>query len=70
MPDISMCSGDGCPIKERCHRFTATPNEYRQSYFVNPPYENGKCVYYWGDAHENLMKELEEIVKHQNKSDE
>lgn len=25
MPDISMCSGDGCPIKEKCYRHMATP---------------------------------------------
>lgn len=69
MPDIAKCWGGDCPVKENCFRYTAKPSD-RQSYFVNPPYENGKCVYYWGDAHENLMKELEEIVKHQNKSDE
>jgi hypothetical protein len=34
MADITMCSGDGCSIKESCYRFTAPINEYAQSYFM------------------------------------
>ena len=49
MPDITMCSGEGCPVKESCYRFTAKPNEYRQSYFVEPPIKDGKCDHYWGE---------------------
>ena len=30
MPDISMCRGVGCPIKEKCWRYTAPPS-MRQS---------------------------------------
>lgn len=37
MPDITMCFGDNCPIKETCYRFTATPSKWRQSYFVETP---------------------------------
>lgn len=37
MADISMCSGSGCSLRTRCYRFTATPNEFRQSYFMNVP---------------------------------
>ena len=70
MPDITMCFGDDCPVKYNCHRFTAKPSEYRQSYFVNPPHENGKCIHFWGDAQERIMKQLEDIVGKQNKSDE
>lgn len=38
MPDISMCSSTSCPRRFECHRFTATPNPYRQSYanFYDP----------------------------------
>ena len=52
MPDISMCKGEDCTIKETCYRFKATPNEYRQSYFTNPPLDgvdidgNSNCEYY------------------------
>lgn len=46
MPDISMCPGDECFIKERCYRYTAEPNEYHQSFFVNAPLkEDGSCDY-------------------------
>lgn len=32
MPDITMCEGGSCKIKEECFRYTAEPNPYRQSY--------------------------------------
>ena len=41
-----MCEGKGCPFKESCYRFTAKPNEHRQSYFINEPIKNGECEYY------------------------
>lgn len=47
MPDITMCKGEGCPAKELCYRYTAKPNEYRQSYFVEPPYKDDECDHFW-----------------------
>lgn len=51
MPDITMCEGGNCPIKNKCYRHTAKPSEYRQSYFIDPPYEiiqgEVNCEYYW-----------------------
>ena len=32
MPDISMCENEACDMKEKCYRFMAEPNPYRQSY--------------------------------------
>lgn len=51
MPDITMCSGKECPLKETCYRHTAAPDRY-QSYFVNPPIDKAtkKCDYYWKEA--------------------
>jgi hypothetical protein len=46
MPDITMCEGKGCKLKETCHRFKATPNKYGQSYFTETPIKKGKCDYY------------------------
>ena len=48
MPDITMCSGEKCPKKEKCYRFKATPDG-RQSYFVTPPYDKKtkQCLEYW-----------------------
>jgi len=45
MPDFSMCEGGECPLKARCHRFKATPNQHRQSWFVWPVYEGDECEY-------------------------
>lgn len=48
MPDISMCLNTNCPLKEKCHRFTAEPSEFRQSY-VRFKFEDGNCEYFWGN---------------------
>lgn len=49
MPDISMCQGKDCPLKEECYRYKATPSKFMQSYFGEPPYDKKKkeCDYYW-----------------------
>lgn len=57
MADITMCSGKGCPLKEKCYRFTAVESDYRQSYFVTPPVEKDKekaqCAYFWDNKKYN-----------------
>ena len=56
MADITMCSGQDCPVKEECYRFTALKCAYRQSYFAETPgkTEDGKftCEMYWDDNKE------------------
>lgn len=48
MPDITMCTGKGCAVKDRCYRYTAKPSRYGQSYFSTPPVEaDGTCDYFW-----------------------
>ena len=49
MPDICMCKGNKCPLKEKCYRHTARATEYRQAYFVEAPYDHeaGECKHYW-----------------------
>ena len=46
MPDITMCSGENCPLRAACYRHTAKPNRY-QSWFAVPPIKDGKCEYFW-----------------------
>ena len=47
MPDITMCKGEQCPMKERCYRFTATPSNY-QSWFAEVPFmKSGNCNHHW-----------------------
>ena len=49
MPDLTMCEGTNCPLKETCYRYKATASEFRQSYFSDLPYdkEEEKCDYYF-----------------------
>jgi len=49
MPDITMCNGGDCPLKETCYRYKTTPDEFWQSYFVEVPYneEKKECDHYW-----------------------
>ncbi len=49
MSDITMCHGGTCEQRGNCHRFTAMPNEYSQSYFIMPPEKDGECEQYWND---------------------
>jgi hypothetical protein len=69
MPDITMCKGTGCPVKDECYRFTASPSDY-QSYFVDPPIKDGKCEMYWGTRQTYIFDMLKDIVNgNENKSD-
>ena len=56
-----MCKGDGCETKFTCYRFTAKPNEYRQSYFMESPIKDGGCEYYIN--HNGLLKWQKNILK-------
>ena len=48
MPDITMCPGKTCKIKDSCYRYTAKPSQFRQSYFTSLPMNsNGDCNNYW-----------------------
>lgn len=52
--DITMCNGKDCESKHTCYRFTARPNEYRQSYFAKSPIKNNGCDMYLN--HQNSSK--------------
>lgn len=62
MADITMCKGGSCPFKEKCGRFTGTANEHRQAWFIDVPYEDGKCDMYWGENQESIYNQLIYIV--------
>lgn len=56
MADITMCSGQDCPMRDRCYRFTAPKNDWRQSFFFNPPIKEDKtCDHFW-DNQEYTLK--------------
>ena len=57
MPDISKCSGEGCPMKETCYRFTAIADKLWQSYFMNAPIkEDNTCDYYWPNENDRTKE--------------
>lgn len=43
MPDITMCKGGECPLKDTCYRHTAKPYSVGQSWF-EPPYDKDDVV--------------------------
>lgn len=47
MPDISMCNGIDCHLKENCYRYKAIPEDLGQSYFCDAPIKDDICFYYW-----------------------
>ena len=68
MPDITMCLGIDCPQKEKCYRFTAKPDEYWQSYFIDSPIKDGKCEMYWGENAESIWNQLKDIMKDESET--
>lgn len=66
MPDITMCEGTNCPIKEKCFRFTAKPSEFIQSYFSDAPGEmqdnKFTCSYFWGENAQNIWNQINNII--------
>jgi hypothetical protein len=40
MPDITMCTDKSCIFKNNCLRFQALPNQCRQAYFLETPFDD------------------------------
>jgi hypothetical protein len=66
MADITKCKGEGCPIKESCYRFTAEASDFRQSYFLTPPFDGKTCDVYWGKHSESIYNQLKNITDENN----
>ena len=61
MPDITLCDGVGCPLAQKCYRVNATINSTNQSWFVEAPYQNGKCEHFWDIDWKKNMKASDEL---------
>jgi hypothetical protein len=61
MPDITMCNGVDCPVKDKCYRYTSKPSD-RQSYFLFPPFKDGVCEMFWGEQAESIFNQLKSIT--------
>ena len=62
MPDITMCMGEGCPIKNHCYRHIAKPSEFRQSYFMESPWDGEKCEMLWSENSQKIYDQLKSIT--------
>ena len=62
MSDITKCKGEGCSMKDTCHRFTDPADEYQSNFTESPIKEDGKCHMYWGQAEQDMIDILQEIV--------
>jgi IMP dehydrogenase/GMP reductase len=61
--DITLCRPQDCPLKETCVRYDGQPNLYNQSYFIESPYKDGKCEYYWGIKNDTPLTEKDEMQR-------
>lgn len=66
MSDISKCPGNGCPVKEKCYRYSAKDGVW-QSWFAKEPFKISKkgvfkCDMFWGDDAERLYNQIVDIV--------
>ena len=47
--DITLCPGTGCPLKNKCKRYTAGVKAIELGFFplwwMEPDYNNGNCKY-------------------------
>ena len=48
MVDLTLCSGEGCPLKDRCYRFVTEGDPIHQSRAMLPLYDHrvGICLYF------------------------
>lgn len=74
MPDIAMCLGTECPIRNNCYRYRAWPTwyegedgkkEYRQSYMDFRMNADGTCDDYWSieEQHPGSLRPVKEIER-------
>jgi len=63
MPDITMCMGGECKLKETCYRYRAIPCESRQSFFSLVPCGDrlDYCEYFWQLDDFDRVRSMEEI---------
>ena len=61
MPDITMCRGRSqdlkktCQKRGQCYRYTATPNEYGQSWFMGMPCDEFACESFIMDKGKSIV---------------
>lgn len=63
--DYTACSGEGCPIKDSCKRFTGAKSNH-QSYFMEVPMTITDdwfyCDEFWDNKEDKHLTELNNII--------
>lgn len=54
MVDIAKCNGFGCPVKERCYRYTV--KDGFTQWYNTFEYKNGCDYFYYNKKHEPIRK--------------
>ena len=68
MDDITKCSGEGCPLRHECHRFTKIDYYSKETFFLKVPFNHKleTCQYIWNDNAEELWKGIQRLTKPTN----
>ena len=61
MPDISMCKNKECKFKKDCHRFTAKPSEFMQTYGeFDCKDKEGVDTFFWKNSKPSIQTKEDE----------
>ena len=68
MENLVKCTGEGCSLRDECHRFTKIDYYNKQMFFVEIPFdfERENCDFFWNDNAENLYQGIERLLKPTN----
>lgn len=66
MPDISMCANYNCPLKSKCYRYLAKPNDYGYQAYADFDIKDKTCDGFW-DATGRQTDSLEDADKRNTK---
>lgn len=67
---LTKCTGDNCPLKHSCKRYsTQIPNYNISEWYAKPPIKNLggvlSCKMFWGDKddkNKSILKQLQQIL--------
>ena len=77
MPDITMCINDFCPLRSKCYRYRAVPDDLRQSFSKFKPQDKPfggygdkvlECDYFWEIERGRMVIDAEDVDKRYKRS--
>ena len=61
MPDITLCVNNKCPLRNKCYRYRAYPDEWQSFCRFEPEKNNTECRYFWLTAHDIRVRDTETV---------